>query len=200
MESQARTGVEDVSEGKPMTSQIYWAMLGLVIERPSHGYELAQRFERAYGHVLSLSNTTHGYTALGELERRGFIEQATGAPATRSGTPRQSKVPYRATEEGRRSYRERMLKQAGEDRRQLQLFVLQLAAFEHEPAVALEILDHYETACLREARQMPRKPERLADRLLAGESRMALEGRMPWVEVARDEFNALGTGGGNDAA
>ena len=35
-----------------MQSPVNWALLGLVIERPSYAYELAKRFERTYGSVL----------------------------------------------------------------------------------------------------------------------------------------------------
>jgi DNA-binding PadR family transcriptional regulator len=38
-----------------MQSPVNWALLGLVIERPSHAYELAHRFDRTYDGALSLS-------------------------------------------------------------------------------------------------------------------------------------------------
>jgi DNA-binding PadR family transcriptional regulator len=183
---------------RPMTSQVNWALLGLLLERPGYGYELKQRFERAYGLMLSLSSESHIYTALTELQRRGLIEEA---PAVaRAGTDRQPKLHYRATTEGRLGYRERMFAQAWEDRRQSRLFVRQLAAFEREPDVALEILDGYERACLQEARRMPQAAPvaasgELADRLLCEESRLAMQGRLPWVEFARGEFTALSEDG-----
>jgi DNA-binding PadR family transcriptional regulator len=183
-----------------MTSQVYWALLGLLLERPGYGYQLMQRFERAYGDVLPLASESHIYTALNELESRELIEALTGASALQSGTGRQPKQTYKATVEGARRYTEWMLAQAWEDRRQSRLFVRQLAVFEREPGVALEILDGYEKACLREARQMPRASAGLADRLLAEESRLALEGRLPWVEYARSEFDALGTRHGDESA
>ena len=36
----------------PMHSPVNWALLGLIIERPSYAYALAQRFERTYGSPL----------------------------------------------------------------------------------------------------------------------------------------------------
>jgi DNA-binding PadR family transcriptional regulator len=200
MKSHASASVAGDAERKPMTSPIYWAVLGLVMERPSYGYELAHRFERVYDHVLSLSSTGHVYTALNKLGELGFIEEAKGAPAADSGTRRQPKVRYQATAEGRRAFREQMLARVCEDRRQAQLFVLQLAAFEDEPGVAEEILDRYEQECLQEARQMPRSPQGLADRLLCEESKMALGAKLPWIEYARRVFRELGRGGGDDAA
>ena len=176
---------------KPMTSPVNWAVLGLLLARAGYGYQLMKRFEGAYGDVLVLSSESHVYTALNELSRRGLIEELTDAPAARIGTNRQPKVRYKATAAGADGYRERMFEQAGADRRQSQLFVRQLAAMEHEPDVALQILERYEQACLAEARRKPATSEKLIDRLLAEESRLAMESRLPWVEYAHSQFSAL---------
>jgi len=178
---------------KPMTSQVNWALLGLLIERPGYGYQLVQRFELAYGDVLTLGSHSHIYTALNELKRRRLIE-AVSVGDTQGDTDRQPRPRYQATDAGARSYREWMFARAREDRRQSRLFVRQLAVFEYQPQVALEILDGYERACLAEARQMPHAHERLADRLVGEESRLAIEARLPWVEYARAEFGALKAG------
>src|ERR1700731_3478506 len=55
-----------------MQSHVNWALLGLVIERPSYAYELAQRFERTYDGSLALSSVSHVYTALRALQDRGL--------------------------------------------------------------------------------------------------------------------------------
>jgi DNA-binding PadR family transcriptional regulator len=178
---------------KRMTSPVNWAVLGLLLARPSYGYQLTKRFEEAYGDALALGSESHVYTALNELSRRGLIEAVTDAPAAQSGTHRHPKVRYRATAAGADGYRERMFEQAGADRRQSQLFVRQLATMEHEPDVALQILERYEQACLAEARRTPATSEKLIDRLLAVESRLAMESRLPWVEYARSQFSALAT-------
>ncbi len=174
-----------------MTSQVNWALLGLLLERAGYGYQLVKRFEEAYGDVLMLSSESHVYTALNELNRRGLIEEVTDAPAARMGTHRQPKVRYRATAAGAQAYRERMFEQAGADRRQSQLFVRQLAAMESEPEVAIEILKRYEQTCLAETRREPPSSEKLIDRLLAVEARLAMESRLPWIEYAHGQFSAL---------
>jgi len=176
---------------KPMTSPVNWALLGLLLARTGYGYQLVKRFEDAYGDVLVLSSESHVYTALNELSRRGLIEEVTDAPVARTGTNRQPKVRYQATAAGADAYRERMFEQAGADRRQSQLFVRQLAAMEYEPKVALQILDRYEQACLAESCRRPATTDRLLDRLLTEESRLAMESRLPWVEYARNQFTAL---------
>src|ERR1017187_4710028 len=87
------------AQAAPMHSPVNWALLALVIERPSYAYELAQRFERTYGEVLSLSSVSHVYTALAALRSRELIEEL---PGTRTGA--QPKPRYHATESGMELY------------------------------------------------------------------------------------------------
>jgi len=183
-----------------MTSQVNWAVLGLLIDRPSYGYQLMQRFADAYGDELPLRSDSHIYTALNELKRRGLIDEVQGTDAPLSGTDRQPRPSYLATREGINEYREWMLAQVGEDRRRSRLFVRQLAAFANEPEAALEILERYEQACLREAGRAPvmlaqdataNPVSGLATRLISEESRLVMEGKLPWVEYAREMFRDL---------
>ena len=181
-----------------MQSAVQWALLGLVIERPSYGYELAQRFETAYAGMLHLSGVSYVYTALDTLQRRGLIAEI---PGTRSG--RQPKPRYRATTDGVDSYKERLTEQIQEDFRRSRLFARQLAVFAHEPEMALEVIERYGVACLEEASQAaiptpaphPGDPgSGLAARLISEESRLAMEAKLPWVEYARRELKALADG------
>jgi DNA-binding PadR family transcriptional regulator len=98
-----------------MRSPVNWAVLGLMIERPSYGYEILQRFERNYGELLKLSSPSQIYTALDSLMDRGMIE-ATSEPSPSIGS-RQPKLHYRATEDGVRRYQEHLVNHAEEDRR-----------------------------------------------------------------------------------
>jgi DNA-binding PadR family transcriptional regulator len=201
MTAPARGGdLERIAAIKPMTSQVNWAVLGLLIDRPSYGYQLMQRFADAYGDELPLRSDSHIYTALNELKRRGLIEEAQGIGTLLSGTDRQPRPSYRATREGIHEYREWMLAQVGEDRRRSRLFVRQLAVFASEPEAALAILERYEQGCLSEASHAPMTPAEdspvnpvtgLATRLLSEESRLAMEAKLPWVEYARETFRDL---------
>jgi DNA-binding PadR family transcriptional regulator len=184
-----------------MQSQVNWALLGLVIERPSYAYELAQRFERTYEGVLTLSSVSHAYTALAALRDRGLIEEL---PGTRIG--RQPKPHYRATQKGLQDYEQWLVSQLGEDRRRQRLFVLALGTFTREPSAALEILGRYENACLAEAGSTPisRRDDvsaadapALAARLIAEESRLALGAKLAWLEYARRELSVLAAGRGS---
>ncbi|HSZ04617.1 MAG TPA: PadR family transcriptional regulator [Solirubrobacteraceae bacterium] len=197
----ARPVVVDKRPGRganPMQSAVHWALLGLVIERPSYGYELAQRFEHAYAGMLQLSGVSYVYTALDTLQYRSMIEEI---PGTRTG--RQPKPRYRATSEGVRSYQERLIAQMHEDLRRSRLFARQLAAFAQEPEMALDVIERYGQACLEEAGETPvlasadggaSPASGLASRLVSEERRLALEARLPWIDYARREFKALAAG------
>lgn len=187
------------AQAGPMQSQVNWALLGVVIERPSYAYELAQRFERTYEGVLTLSSVSHAYTALAALRDRGLIEEL---PGTRMG--RQPKPHYQATEKGLEDYGHWLVSQLGEDRRRQGLFVSALATLAREPGAALEILTRYESACLAEAgsipiseRDVPTDVPALVARLTAEESRLAIGAKLAWLEYARRELNLLAAARGS---
>lgn len=187
-----------------MRSQINWALLGLVIERPSYGYELAARFERVYGDILHVSSNSHIYKALDSLVGRSMIRASPEANPVSSGTDRQPKRHYFATDQGRKRYQKHLVEQMREARRRSQLLARQLAVFESKPQVALEIIDAIEEACLEEAIRAPMSPPSLGpstdfgsaliDRLAAEESRVAMEEELRWIACARREFKALAEG------
>ena len=179
----------------PMHSPVNWALLGLIIERPSYAYDLAQRFERRYGTVLTLSNVGHVYTAMGALEGRELVQEI---PGTREG--RQPKPRYRATAEGIRAYREWLIGQVGEDRRRQELFVLALAALAGDPEQIVEVVERCEQAWLTEGMGTRIAREQgapldgipaLLHRLIEEENRLAVGAKLAWVEYARQELKKL---------
>lgn len=181
-----------------MHSPVNWALLGLVIERPSYAYDLAQRFERRYGPVLALSNIGHVYTAITALEGRGLIEEI---PGTREG--RQPRPRYRATEQGAGAYTEWLIGQVGEDARRRQLFVLALAALTNEPAQLIDVVERCEqswlsqgmsTAIGREGEGAPESVAAVLRRLLEEENRLSVGAKLAWVEYARAELKKLAEG------
>jgi DNA-binding PadR family transcriptional regulator len=177
-----------------MRSLVNWALLGLVIDRPSYAYELAQRFEREYRDALSLSSVSHVYTALGALNDRGLVEELAG---TRGG--RQPKPHYRATPEGIKAYQDWLVGQVAEERQRQRLFVLALGALERNPQAALEIITRYEERWLELAGSFPIRGREdtggtdLTERLIAEEGRLSVGARLSWAQYARQEFKALAT-------
>jgi len=183
-------------EGAPTNSLIQWALIGLLIERSSYGYELAQRFERTYGGLLRLSGVSYVYTALDALKRRELIEEVEVSEDDR----RMPRVHYRVTRKGVRAYQERLLAQMRENDRRSRLLARQLALLVPEPELALAVLDRYERECLEEAEDTPVAGGRIissepkaavAARLAAEERRLSLDSRLAWVDYARRELKTL---------
>lgn len=177
-----------------LRSPVSWALLGLVIHRPSYGYKLVQRFERTHGDALELSSPSQIYTALDTLERHGLIE-----PMVVEGDDlsRQPKPHYRATAAGVRDYRDWLVSQLRQERRRSRLFARQLAML--PPSDALAVIERCEQACLDQAtgtRPLADKPSaqdaaNLAERLVGEEERLAVGARLAWIEYARRQFEAL---------
>jgi DNA-binding PadR family transcriptional regulator len=178
---------------KAMSSQFNWALLGLVISRPSYGLELARRFERDYGDVLNLSGDSHVYAALDRLLALRLIEEVPGL-----GVGRQPKLHYRATEFGVRSYVEWLVEQVDEERRRKELWVRQLAVFANEPTTAIDVIDRFQQKYLKKAGEVGRSQggaatsrSDLIDRLVAEEHRISVGGMLSWLGSAHNTFEAL---------
>jgi DNA-binding PadR family transcriptional regulator len=176
-------------EQAPMRSPVNWAVLGLLIERSTYAYDLAQRFERRYGDALQLSNIGHVYTALGALEGRRLIEEIAGS---REG--RQPKPHYRATAAGAQAYRSWLAEQAREEARRRRVFVLALGALAADPDAVIDVLGQCEREWLREgmATSIPRAGARaeLLASLIEEEERLAVGAKLEWLQYARERLEA----------
>jgi DNA-binding PadR family transcriptional regulator len=177
-------------------SPVYWAQLGLVIERPGcYAYQLARLYERVYGEALPVSGDSHIYKALDVLQAKGLIETIPEEALELDGY-RQPRPRYRATEEGVRSYHDWLRAQVGKDRRQARLFARQLGALVHHPAVALDVIACWVQGSLEEASHAPARatqgtrPEgsELADELASRESRLMSGAKLETAEFARSRF------------
>jgi DNA-binding PadR family transcriptional regulator len=183
------------ARSQPPQSQVQWGLLALVIERPSYGYELATRFERAYGDALRLSSTSYAYTALQALEEHGLVEEVAG-----TGGGRQPKPIYRATDAGVAALKEQLISEVGGDRRRSRVSARKLAAFAHEPEAALALIAGIREACLLEAVQSLDVSSQtsadadpaghLAARLAAEEGRLAVDAKLRWLDFAARELQA----------
>lgn len=193
-----------------MRSAVNWAVLGLVIERPSYGYELFQRLERRYGGVLD-PPISQIYAALNALERSALIE-----PLPEEERPlvpdealrpakRQPKVHYRATASGARAFREWVAEQMRDDPRHVELLrrIAGTAAAGVDRAGTMRALvDSYERACVEEASMLPLPPAReaatpasaageLVERLVLAARRGLLDAHFAWIAYARKEIDAF---------
>ncbi len=194
-----------------MRSAVNWAVLGLVIERPSYGYELFQRLERRYGGVLD-PPISQIYAALNALERAALIEplpaeEAGAAPDehARPAARRQPKVHYRATAGGARAFREWVAEQIRDDPRHVELLrriAGTAAAGVDRVGTMRDLVDAYERACVEEASLLPLPPARsgatpavaageLVERLVLGARRGLLDAHFAWIAYARKEIDAF---------
>jgi len=192
-----------------MRSAVNWAVLGLVIERPSYGYELFQRLERRYGGVLD-PPISQIYAALNALERAALIEplpeEETGAEAEeRPAARRQPKVHYRATASGARAFREWVAEQMRGDPKHVELLrriAGAAAAGVDRTGTMRALVDAYERACVEEAAQLPLPPIRsgvtpavaageLVERLVLAARRGLLDAHFAWIAYARKEIEAF---------
>jgi DNA-binding PadR family transcriptional regulator len=176
-----------------MHSPVSWALLGLVIERPSYAYELARRFERTYHRALSLSSVSHIYTALATLRERGLVEEIPGTPRTV-----RSRRRYQATVQGVALHGEWLVGQVAEERRRQRVLMAQLGALAKTPARAIAALDAYEQACIAEIAAAPAAGNdegpgttRLVARLVGEETRLTLAARLRWAQYARAQLQTL---------
>jgi DNA-binding PadR family transcriptional regulator len=177
---------------QPMHSPVNWALLGLVIERPSYAYELAHRFERVYDGALSLSSVSHIYMALPTLLERGLIEEIAGDQQAR-----RSRRRYQATERGIAEHAQWVVGQVAEEQRRQQVLVTQLGVLAREPQRASQLLDAYEQACLTEIAAAAPAGERapgtsgLVTRLLGEQTRLGVAAKLRWAQYARAELSAF---------
>lgn len=177
-----------------MRSPINWALLGLLIQRPSYGYGLVQRFERAYGDTLALSSRSQIYTALDSLARHGLIEHAREAPAEEP--VRQPKIAYKATEAGIGAYERWLIEQVSDDERRSRLIAQHFVALSLEHAQ--RVLERCAQVCLDAAGRLPAEddehryehPEALTERLAGEEERLRAGAILSWIEYARSELIA----------
>jgi DNA-binding PadR family transcriptional regulator len=186
-------------------STVNWAVLGLLIERPSYGYELSQRFERRFGELLRVG-TSHIYAALNSLEKEGLIEPMPSQ--NRTLKRRQPKIHYRATPDGARAYRGWLGKRMRDDSQRVELLGRLLSAGQLDTDAMLALVERYERECLEEASRVSlpspdgsgTAAHTLAERLVAEERRLALHGQLMWVEYARREIVALAERGASQGS
>ncbi|MBI3789633.1 MAG: PadR family transcriptional regulator [Gemmatimonadetes bacterium] len=82
--------------GAPTSADL--VVLSLLAERPMHGYELLQEYDRQEVEDWASVSRAHVYYALTKLAGAGLIAEAKRA----AGAPTARAVPYRVTPKGRR--------------------------------------------------------------------------------------------------
>lgn len=187
-------GRAEADPRKALRSPIHWAVLGLIVEQPSHGYELASRFEQVFGAELRLSSPSYIYRTIEVLLERGLIEKIAGT--ARGSQPRPQ---YRATSAGISGYQEQLISAATADPRRGRVLARELAVLARQPRIAIAVIEDARERCFKEAQRsqapMPesdRDPAaRLAARLSAEAARVQIEAQLAWLDFAAQEFGDL---------
>jgi DNA-binding PadR family transcriptional regulator len=175
-------------------SPSYWLILGLVMEEPSHGYEISRRYKSRFGELVPLT-VPRVYAALDRLREDGLIELL--ALDESADVPKQHLMrrSYRASPGGTEAYRDWLVEQLREDplRAQLLTRIASVAVMGIE--ATLEVIDRYAQVCLEQLRALPAAAdmtaaggdglERLTSSLLEDQQRRELSARYDWAVHAR---------------
>jgi len=184
-----------------LRSPVNYAVLGLVIEKPSYGYELLQRLRARYGELLEVSSPSHVYVALDRLQREQLIvhhdPSVSEEPAEPGAPARQPKVTYRATAEGAVVYRQWLAERLRDDEERVELLGRLVSTGARNLDALGDLLDRYELECVAASQKMPltdrsdgaTEHERdFVRRLVTEERRFVLEAQLRWIDYAREEL------------
>jgi DNA-binding PadR family transcriptional regulator len=176
-----------------------YAILGLVIERPGYGYQLAQRLEERFG---SSSFAPSGvYSALDQLSRDGFVKAAreAGPGPARRAAPR---MIYEATGEGVEHFEAWMLGSSPTPPLRDELHMkIALCRPRNIPRL-IDMVYGQKLACAARLRDLERLAESQAGdhadewsrqmRLLATATEIASwQARIEWLQSARDLLETI---------
>jgi DNA-binding PadR family transcriptional regulator len=174
---------------------IHHAVLGLLAEAPSYGYELKARFEEAIGPQWGELNIGHLYQILDRLMRDGYVSRRAVQQADRP-----DKLVYRLTKAGRQELETWLAKphvrQSGyRDDLFLKLFVASRLGPDRIRSVVTEQRKSYlaELATLGELRKRQRGEPLVS--LLIEAALLHTEANLKVVERAEERADALAAGG-----
>jgi DNA-binding PadR family transcriptional regulator len=169
-----------------------WLVLALVIECPSHGYELYQRYELRFG-VLSPRSKPSVYSLLTRLEDSRMIEPIVIESAGRPRRQHDSRRSYRATRTGARAFRRWVAERMQSDPDRLELLARIASICFLGTDAMLEVIDRYESDCVQEMKALPASdPEdehcgtaELVESLVVDQRRREVLARIDWAVHAR---------------
>jgi DNA-binding PadR family transcriptional regulator len=176
-----------------------WLVLALVIEQPSHGYEISQRYERRFGSFQSMS-VPRVYAALDRLRDGGMIEPIALKPVKPARKQHLMRRSYRATDAGVQAYRRWVAEQMRDDPRRPQLLARIASVGVLGIDAVLDVIDCYRRECMEELRALPTDTEPLEDgrssleelteSLVIDQQRRELRARHDWAAHARQILEA----------
>jgi DNA-binding PadR family transcriptional regulator len=174
-----------------------YAVLGLVIERPGYGYQLAQRLEERFG--ASGFAPSGVYSALDQLSRDELVRSAGSM-----GGPRKRAAPrtiYEATEEGVEHFETWMLEASPTPPLRDELHLKITLCRPRDLPRLIEIIQGQELGCLGRLRDLKRRAEENPPdsrdwsslmRTLGSDAEVAVwNARIEWLQSARELLEQL---------
>jgi DNA-binding PadR family transcriptional regulator len=180
-----------------------FAVLGLVIERGGHGYDLVQRFERRIGPAWQL-NRSAIYGALDQLAGDDLVRCASDPAVAEGGQQprRHPRVIYVATPGGVEAFDAWLAGPAvGAEPLRSELDLKLALARPDQAAMLLDVIAHYERACIERRDAWGSPPPLLAAEsawelatasLLRERARRRLEADLTWIRDVREAVATLG--------
>lgn len=179
-----------ITEGR---SPHLWLVLLLVIEKPSHGYEIAQRYEERFGWLLPISSS-RVYAALERLRADGLVEGVAERQAFADARSR-GRRRLRATRRGAEAYRSWLARRMRDNAQRFELLGQLASVAVLGLRGAVDVLDRFEHECISELKRLPLVDERvaagqcdageLAQSLAADRQRRVLRADLDWAAEAR---------------
>ena len=184
------------------------AVLGLVIERPGYGYQLAQRLDERFGSSgFALSGV---YSALDQLARDELV-RSSGETAAIPGSRAAPRTVYEATEQGVDHFEDWMLDASSTPPLRDELHMKIALCRPHNVARLIDVISGQELVCLGRLADLKQLAGQHAAssrdwsrlmRMLAAEAEVAFwNARIEWLQNARalleqlrDEREPLGLG------
>jgi DNA-binding PadR family transcriptional regulator len=181
----------------PIASNVHWLVLALVIEKPSYGYEIGERYDRRFGTFLP-SLKTGIYSSLDRLEQAGIIEALPPSPELAARARRIRRI-YGPAHNAARLHALWLSSPVSSDRWRDDLLARIGTAHLQGPAFMRELLGRYaQHAAIHEQRIQALISDRAA---VAGTSRQALSAiillreqremaatQRRWAQHVRDEL------------
>lgn len=168
-----------------------WMVLALVLEQPSHGYEIHRRYELRFDELFPTSKSSL-YAILNRLHDAEMIESIVIKPSGGSRKQHGLRRSYRATRKGAQAFRRWVAGQMTDDSERLDLLArIASVGFLGLDAVS-GVIDRYESDCMRGMKALPTTDPQahggiaeLIESLVVDKRRREIRARIDWAIHAR---------------